>query len=91
VGLARQTVAVAHVPVTRYADTSGGRIAYQVIGDGPIDLLVFPPLLFPIDHMWDEPTLVQFLDRLSSFSRHIWRFPFPVIPFDDQRCGVGCR
>ena len=33
------------------------------------------PLSFPIDLMWEEPRLAQFLNRLSSFSRHIWFDP----------------
>ena len=52
-----------------------GRIAYQLVGDGDPDLLVLHPLLFPIDHMWDEPTLVRFLERLASFSCSIWFDP----------------
>jgi class 3 adenylate cyclase len=68
-------VAVAEVPETRFADTPGGRIAYQVVGDGPIDLLVTHSPFFPIDLMWDEPSLVRFLNRLSTFSRHVWFDP----------------
>jgi len=61
---------------TRFAETADGHsIAYQVIGDGPIDVLVSRPTLFPVDLMWDEPHLVHFLDRLSSFCRHIWFDP----------------
>src|SRR6516165_8167232 len=63
---------VAEVPETRFAETPGGRIAYQVVGDGPIDLLVTHAPMFPIDLMWDEPGLVRFLDRLSTFGRHVW-------------------
>jgi class 3 adenylate cyclase len=63
---------VAEVPETCFAETPGGRIAYQVVGDGPIDVLVAHPPYFPIDLMWDEPSLVRFLDGLSSFSRHVW-------------------
>jgi class 3 adenylate cyclase len=63
---------VAEVPETRFAETPGGRIAYQVVGDGPIDVLVTHAPNFPVDLMWDEPRLVRFLDRLSSFSRHVW-------------------
>jgi hypothetical protein len=62
---------VAEVPETRFAQTPGGRIAYQVVGDGPIDVLVTHSPFFPIDLMWDEPSLVLFLDRLSTFSRHV--------------------
>jgi class 3 adenylate cyclase len=66
---------VAEVPETRFADTRNGRIAYQVVGDGPIDVLFSHAPFFPIDLMWDEPSLVRFLDRLSSFSRHVWFDP----------------
>ena len=63
------------MPLTRFADTSLGRIAYQVVGDGPIDVLVAHGLFSPIDLLWDEPNLVRFGDRLSSFSRHVWFDP----------------
>jgi class 3 adenylate cyclase len=65
---------MSEVPETRFADTSLGRIAYQVVGEGPVDLLVTHPF-FPVDVMWEEPTLVRFLNRLSSFSRHVWFDP----------------
>jgi len=61
------------VPETRYATMSGGdQVAFQVIGDGPVDVLIGRPPMFPVDLMWDEPRLAHFLNRLSSFSRHIW-------------------
>jgi pimeloyl-ACP methyl ester carboxylesterase len=67
---------VADVPETRYAKTAaGGYVAYQVVGNGPIDVLVTHPNVFPVDLMWDEPRLTYFLNRLSSFSRHIWFDP----------------
>jgi class 3 adenylate cyclase/pimeloyl-ACP methyl ester carboxylesterase len=67
---------VADAPATRYAKTAGGgHVAYQLVGDGPIDVLVNRHLFFPVDLMWDEPRLVHFLNRLSSFCRHIWFDP----------------
>jgi class 3 adenylate cyclase len=60
------------VPETVYAQSSGGRIAYQVVGAGPPDVLATKPPWIPVDLMWDEPRLVRFLNGLSSFSRHIW-------------------
>src|SRR5262245_64015615 len=58
---------------TRYARSSdGSQIAYQVIGDGPMDVVVASPSFIPVDLMWDEPRVVQFLHRLSSFARHVW-------------------
>jgi hypothetical protein len=68
-------VAVAEVPETCFVETPGGRIAYQVVGNGPIDVLVAHSALFPVDLLWDEPSLVRFVDRLSSFCRHVWFDP----------------
>src|SRR5262245_20532541 len=48
------------------------RIAYQAVGSGPVDVLVARPTFFPIDFMWYEPRLAQFLNDLSLFCRHIW-------------------
>jgi class 3 adenylate cyclase len=81
---------VAEVPETKFAETPGGRIAYQVVGDGPIDVLVSHAPMFPIDLMWDEPRLVRFLERLSSFSRHVWFDPrgrgaSDPLPHDEER------
>jgi class 3 adenylate cyclase len=62
-------------PATRYAQAvDGGQVAYQVVGSGPTLLLGFHPLA-GIDVMWEEPALVGFLDRLSSFTRHAWFDP----------------
>jgi class 3 adenylate cyclase len=64
------------VPETEYATVQGGgQVAYQAIGDGPIDVLVTRQPWSPVDMMWDEPRVVRFLDRLSSFCRHIWFDP----------------
>jgi pimeloyl-ACP methyl ester carboxylesterase len=63
---------VADVPETRYAKAAaGGHVAHQVVGSGAIDVLVVDPM-FPVDFIWDEPRFVYFLNRLSSFCRHIW-------------------
>jgi class 3 adenylate cyclase len=64
------------VPETEYATVDGGgQVAYQAVGDGPIDVLVTRPPQFPVDMMWEEPRVVRFLDRLSSFCRHVWFDP----------------
>jgi class 3 adenylate cyclase len=60
------------VPETVYAKSGGGSVGYQVLGTGPPDVLALKPAFLPVDLMWDEPTLVRFLNGLSSFSRHIW-------------------
>jgi len=75
---------VTEIPETRYAETIGGaHVAYQVVGDGPLDVLVVRSFHFPIDMMWEEPRLVRFLERLSTFCRHIW--------FDPRGTGASDR
>jgi class 3 adenylate cyclase len=63
------------IPETRYAQAlDGAQVAYQVAGSGPILMLGFNGLV-SVDVMWEEPRFVRFLDRLSSFSRHVWFDP----------------
>src|SRR5882757_9621579 len=57
-------------PETHYARDGDAHLAYQVVGDGP-DLLFVPTPTFPIDLLWDEPTVAAHLHRLASFSRLI--------------------
>ena len=64
-------MAVAQAPRTRYARCGDMDIAYQVLGDGPIDLLVLPGRFIPIDSIADEPSMYRFHRRLASFSRVI--------------------
>jgi class 3 adenylate cyclase len=60
-------------PVTRYAESQdGGSIAYQIVGDGPIDLVVPPTVDIAIDFFWDEPSFVRVARRLGRFSRTVW-------------------
>ncbi len=57
---------------TRYSKSDAGWIAYQAIGDGPVTILVYKPVIFPVDLMWEEPALARFATGLASFSRSIW-------------------
>jgi class 3 adenylate cyclase len=60
-------------PTTHYTKMSAGAsIAYQTFGEGPLDLLVLHGLPVPIDLLWDDPGLVRFRNRLTTFSRNIW-------------------
>ena len=74
---------MAHVPRTRYAKCGEIDIAYQVFGDGPIDLLVLPGPAIPIDSIDDQPSMYRFHRRLASFSR--------VIRFDQRGIGLSSR
>jgi len=70
-------------PETRYAKGSGASIAYQVLGDGPIDLVWSPPFISNIELFWEEPSMAHFLQRLASFSR--------LILFDRRNTGSSDR
>jgi class 3 adenylate cyclase/pimeloyl-ACP methyl ester carboxylesterase len=58
-------------PRTHYARSGDLDIAYQVLGDGPIDLLVVPPGLSIMDTAWDSDALSGFWRALAAFSRLI--------------------
>ncbi|MGR9106122.1 MAG: adenylate/guanylate cyclase domain-containing protein [Gammaproteobacteria bacterium] len=68
-------------PETLYARSKEGNVAYQLVGDGPLDLVVIPSWLNNIDAMWDEPSLAHFLRRLATFSR--------LLCFDKRGAGVS--
>jgi pimeloyl-ACP methyl ester carboxylesterase len=66
---------------TRYARSGDLSIAYQVVGDGPFDLVYVPGWVSNIELMWEEPGLARFLERLASFSR--------LILFDKRGTGLS--
>ena len=68
-------------PETTYAKTDEGYVAYQVFGEGPLDIVLIPSWATNVDVMWEEPSLARYLDRLASFGR--------VICFDKRGSGVS--
>src|SRR6186713_1074428 len=68
-------------PETKYASTAGGSVAYQVIGEGPLDVVFVPWWATNLDVMWEEPSIARFFRRLASFSR--------LILFDKRGTGVS--
>jgi pimeloyl-ACP methyl ester carboxylesterase len=70
-------------PETQYADSGGVSIAYQVLGEGPRDLVFVPGWASNIEVYWEEPGLARFLTRLSSFTR--------LILFDKRGTGLSDR
>jgi pimeloyl-ACP methyl ester carboxylesterase/DNA-binding CsgD family transcriptional regulator len=58
-------------PQTRYARSGDVRIAYQVVGQGPIDLVFVPGFVSNLDIHWEDPGYAHLLRRLSSFTRLI--------------------
>ncbi len=59
------------IPETLYARDGDRYLAYQVVGDHGPALMFVPPTNFPIDLLWDEPTVAGHMRRLASFSRLI--------------------
>jgi class 3 adenylate cyclase len=59
-------------PETRYTASPDGYVAYQVFGTGPPDVVFMTNWATNMDAMWDEPSLVSYMERLGSFSRVIW-------------------
>jgi pimeloyl-ACP methyl ester carboxylesterase len=68
-------------PLTRYAKAGDLHIAYQVVGDGPIDVMLVPGLVSNVELSWEEPRQASFLQGLASFSR--------LILFDKRGTGLS--
>jgi class 3 adenylate cyclase/esterase/lipase len=58
-------------PETRYAKLGGAHVAYQVVGEGELDLLFVAEWLNHIDEQWEQPRLAGFLEGLARFARLI--------------------
>jgi class 3 adenylate cyclase/pimeloyl-ACP methyl ester carboxylesterase len=71
------------IPQTRYAESGGASIAYQVAGDGGLDLLFLPGWISQIEQLWEAPGNRRFLERLMSFGR--------LIMFDSRGTGLSDR
>jgi pimeloyl-ACP methyl ester carboxylesterase len=70
-----------NTPETRYAKSGPINVAYQVLGDGPFDLVYIPGWVSNIEAMWEEPMLAGFLRHLASFCR--------LIVFDKRGTGLS--
>jgi pimeloyl-ACP methyl ester carboxylesterase len=68
-------------PETRYARSGEVHIAYQVVGEGSIDLVYVPSWISQVEHYWEEPTVARYFERLASFSR--------LIMFDRRGSGLS--
>jgi class 3 adenylate cyclase/pimeloyl-ACP methyl ester carboxylesterase len=68
-------------PVTRYARSGEASIAYQVVGDGRLDVLFMTGWISQIEQLWELPALRRFLERLAVFSR--------LILFDRRGTGLS--
>jgi pimeloyl-ACP methyl ester carboxylesterase len=68
-------------PETRYAVSGDVRVAYQVVGDGPRDLVLAPGYISHLELAWEYPSYERFMRRLASFAR--------VIVFDKRGSGLS--
>jgi pimeloyl-ACP methyl ester carboxylesterase len=69
------------LPTTRYARSGDATIAYQVAGEGALDLLFLPGWISQIEQLWDASALRRFLERLAVFNR--------LILFDRRGSGLS--
>jgi pimeloyl-ACP methyl ester carboxylesterase len=70
-------------PQIKYARSGGKHIAYQVVGDGPTDLVLVHGWVSHLELMWDEPAIARFHERLAGFTR--------MILFDKRGTGLSDR
>jgi pimeloyl-ACP methyl ester carboxylesterase len=71
-------------PQTKYATArDGNQVAYQVLGEGSVDLVYLTGSLSNVDVRWEHPASARFLERLASFSR--------LVIFDRRGVGVSDR
>ena len=68
-------------PRTRYALSGDAHIAYQVFGEGDLDLVFVPGFVSNIEHYWEMPQVPDLLERLASFAR--------VVMFDKRGTGLS--
>jgi pimeloyl-ACP methyl ester carboxylesterase len=73
----------ATMPAIRYALSGDVHVAYQVVGDGPVDIVFVEGFVTNRHVLWEEPTYRRFVERLASFSR--------VILFDKRGMGLSDR
>jgi class 3 adenylate cyclase len=68
-------------PETRFAKAGELSIAYQVVGNGPVDVILVPQWLSNIEQYWEHPSAAHFLRRIASFAR--------LIIFDKRGTGLS--
>ena len=71
-------------PETRYSRGADGvHIAYQVLGDADLDIVLSPGFVSHLEHSWEDPSMARFFRRLASFAR--------LIVFDKRGTGMSDR
>ena len=71
------------LPITRYAQSGDVNIAYQTMGEGPIDLIIVPGIVSHVEFAHEFPGYTHWLRRLAKFAR--------VVTFDKRGQGLSDR
>jgi pimeloyl-ACP methyl ester carboxylesterase len=71
------------VPETKFTQSGEVSIAYQVVGNGPLDFVMVPGFVSHLEQTWEDPSFSRFLMQLASFSR--------LILFDKRGTGLSDR
>ena len=74
---------MAKAPSTHYVKSDDADIAYQVIGEGPVDLLFVPGFVLNVERYGSRPNRANFFRRIASFCR--------LILFDKRGTGMSDR
>ena len=74
---------MSEIPETKYARSGELHIAYQAIGDGPVDVVTSPGWISHMEYQWDQPLLAHFLRRPTSYAR--------TLLFDKRGTGLSDR
>ncbi len=81
--MANPAPAAMQPPPVRYARSGKVDIAYQVVGQGPIDIVFVMGWVSHLEYFWSEPSFARFLTRLATFAR--------LILFDKRGTGLSDR
>jgi class 3 adenylate cyclase len=71
------------IPKTRYARNGPVSIAYQTVGDGPLDVVLMAPAVSHLEIRWEYPPFAHVFQRLAGFSR--------LVMYDKRGCGLSDR
>src|SRR5687768_12806729 len=74
---------MATMPQTAYARSGDVHIAYQVVGDGPLDVVSVAGWMTHVEWLWEEPSFVRFVDQFLPWAR--------LILFDKRGTGMSDR
>jgi pimeloyl-ACP methyl ester carboxylesterase len=70
-------------PETCYTTSGDVNIAYQVVGEGPLDLVFIPSLTHHLELVWENPPQARFFERLAAMGR--------LLVFDKRGTGMSDR